>query len=80
MVRGRYCVGLARARQRGESFFETYCHPRFMNGWEMKRWKRDFEAQIKAIQIKEKLARNGYILTGYEEKDERIVLRIKQAV
>jgi len=46
----------------------------------MKRWKQDFEAQVKAIQIKEKLAKNGYILAGFEENDERIVLRIKQAV
>jgi hypothetical protein len=46
----------------------------------LEKWKGDFEAQVKALQIKQQLSLNGYILTGFEENNERIVLRIQQAI
>ena len=80
MVKGKYCVGFSSVRQRGGTFFQIYCDADYMSGGHLKRWKEDFEAQVKALQIKQQLSKNGYILTSYEENRERIVLRIKKAI
>ena len=79
-VRGRYCLGLSRAQEGAEAFFQIHCDSDYMNVQKLEQWKGDFEAQVKALQIKQQLSRNGYILTGFEDSRERIVLRIKQAV
>jgi len=51
-----------------------------LSATELKRWQGEFEARVKALQIKQSLSRSGYMLTGFEENSERIVLRIKEAV
>ena len=79
-VKDRYCVGLVEKRVGNETFFEAHFDSGYVSAKELNRWKGEFEAQVKALQIKQKLSRNGYLLTGFEENAERIVLRIKEAV
>ena len=79
-VNGKYSVGLLKTGQGEESYFQIHCDTDHLRAKELQTWKGDFEAQVKALQIKQQLSRNGYILTGFEENNERIVLRIKQAM
>ena len=79
-LKGKCCLGFAKVRQGNESFFQVYYNIDHISARELERWRGDFEAKVKAMQIKQKLGRSGYILTGCEENEERIVLRIKQAV
>ena len=79
-VNGKYCLGLSKTRQGGESYFQINYDTYHVSAKLLEKWKGDFEAQVKALQIKQKLSRNGYILTGFEENKERIVLRIKKAI
>ena len=79
-VNGKYSVGLSKTVQGNESYFQIHYDTYHVSAKVLDKWKGDFEAQVKALQIKQQLSRNGYILTGFEENRERIVLRIKQAV
>ena len=79
-VNGKYCIGIHRKRKGAESHFEMVCDSASLTAGAFRKWKGEFEAQVKALQIEKQLARNGYILTGFQEDNERIVLRIKQAV
>ena len=79
-VNGKYCLGLSRVRRGDETFFQMHCDVDHLSATELKRWQGEFEARVKALQIKQRLSRSGYVLTGFEENSERIVLRIKEAV
>ena len=76
----RYCLGLSRTREGGETFFELHADSAYLKGERFARLKGELEAQVKALQIRRQLARHGYVLAGSEENGERIVLRIRQAV
>ena len=79
-VNGKYCLGLSKTVQADESYFQIQYDTHHVSAKVLEKWKGDFEAQVKALQIKQQLSLNGYILTGFEEDSERIVLRIKQAI
>ena len=79
-VTGKYCLGLSRTGESGESYFQIHYDTQYVRAHVLEKWKGDFEAQVKALQIKQQLGRNGYILTGFEENNERIVLRIRLAI
>ncbi|UCG14335.1 MAG: hypothetical protein JSU72_07720 [Deltaproteobacteria bacterium] len=79
-LQGRYCAGLSKTTQQGETVFQIHYESYYLDPKMFEEWRGDFEAHVKALQVKRQLARNGYILTGFEENEERIVLRIKQAV
>jgi len=79
-VKGKYCLALSRVRRGDETFFQIHYDVDHLSATELKRWRGEFEARVKALQIKQKLSRSGYMLTGFEENSERIVLRIKEAV
>jgi hypothetical protein len=79
-INGKYSVGLSKTGQGDESYFQIHYDTDYVRAKELQRWEGDFEAQVKALQIKQQLSLNGYILTGFEEDSERIVLRIKQAI
>ena len=79
-INGKYSLGLSKTVKGDESYFQVHFDTHHISAKVLEKWKGDFEAQVKALQIKQQLSRNGYILTGFEENNERIVLRIKQAV
>ena len=79
-VNGKYTLGLSETGQAGESYFQIHYDTHHLRAKVLEKWKGDFEAQVKALQIKQQLSRNGYILAGFEENKERIVLRVKQAI
>ena len=75
-----YCLGFARTREGRETFFQLHADSEYLEERRFARLKGELEAQFKALQIRGQLARNGYVLTCFEETSERIVLRIRQAV
>jgi hypothetical protein len=79
-VGGSYCLGFSRTCEGGETFFQIHADSEHLGEQRFARLKGELEAQVKALQIRGELARNGYLLTGFEENSERIVLRIRQAV
>jgi hypothetical protein len=79
-INGKYSLGLSKTGLGDESHFHIHCDTHHVSAKVLEKWKGDFEAQVKALQIKQQLSLNGYILTGFEENNERIVLRIQQAI